>query len=263
MNKVVVITGGSSGIGRETASYFCKNGYKVYELSRREIVLDGVTHITADVTDATSICAAIDSIISKEGKIDVLVANAGMGISGAVESTTPTEVKKIFSVNVFGVVNTINAVIPYMRKNGGGKIICTSSVAGVVSIPFQTFYSMTKSSVNSLVLGLRNELKPFNIKVAAVMPGDVKTGFTDAREKSITNLSEYNGRVERSVQQMEKDEQSGMPPILIAKKIYSLANKKSPKPLSTVGIGYKLICMLIKLLPSSLSNKIVGIIYAK
>lgn len=263
MKKIAIITGGSSGIGLATAQYFLSKGYAVYELSRRDSDNAGVIHMYADVTAPDSVQNAIDFVIAKEGKIDVLVANAGMGISGAVEGTDITDVKKIFDVNVFGMINSINAVVPFMRRNGGGKIVCVSSVASFASIPFQTFYSMTKSSVNSLVLGLRNELKPFNIKVCAVMPGDVKTGFTDAREKSTASLPEYEGRIERSVAQMEHDERSGMEPERIARRIYKQANGKNPKPLISVGAGYRLICALIKILPSSFANWIVGLIYSK
>lgn len=263
MKRVVVITGGSSGIGKATAKYFLDKGFSVYELSRSGVSQDRIVHIDADVTDEASVKRAVEQVAVSEGQIDVLVANAGMGISGAVEYTEAQDFKKIFDVNVFGTVNVINATLPYMRERRQGKIVCVSSVASVVSIPFQTFYSMTKSSVNSLVLGLRNELKPFNVKVCAVMPGDVKTGFTDAREKSTAPAPEYAERVERSVMQMERDERTGMNPKRIAKKIYSLANKRNPKPLSSVGISYKLICTLVKLLPTSLANKIVGMIYAK
>lgn len=263
MAKVVVITGGSSGIGRATAEYYVQSGYRVYELSRHGENQDGITHLTCDVTSKDSVGDAISSVLSAEKKIDVLVCNAGMGISGAVEFTTEEELKKIFNVNLFGVVNTINAVIPSMRKNGGGNIVCVSSVAGMLSIPFQTFYSATKSAVNSLVLGLRNELNPFKIKICAVMPGDVKTGFTAAREKSSLGREFYGDRIERAVSGMERDEEKGMSPKRIAKKIFRLGESKHPKPLSTVGFGYKAICILVKLLPYSLVNKIVGWLYSK
>ena len=263
MSKVAIITGGSSGIGRETAILFQSKGYIVYEFSRRHIPTHGIKHVSVDVSNKTSVINGVNSVLDAEGKIDVLVTNAGMGIAGAVEHTETIEMQKIFDVNVFGTVNCINAVIPAMRQNGGGKIVCISSVASVASIPFQTFYSMSKSAVNSLVLALRNELKPFNIKVCAVMPGDVKTGFTQARETSKIGSENYGSRISRSISQMEHDEQNGMSPIRIAKKVFSLAEKKNPKPLSSLGFVYKLICVLLKVLPTRLANAIVGMIYAK
>ena len=179
--KIAVITGGSRGIGLETAKELSKS-CTVYELSRRGESHDGITHISADVSDENGVAAAIDTIVEKEGRIDILVCCAGFGISGAVEFTDTADAKHQLDVNFFGTVNAVHAVLPHMRKAGGGRIICVSSVAGAIPIPFQTYYSVSKAAINSFVRALSGEVKPYGISVCAVMPGDTQTGL---RRKNI------------------------------------------------------------------------------
>lgn len=259
--KVAVITGGSSGIGKTTAQFFCDKGWKVYELSRKGKDFGSVSHITADVTDENSLKSAFDTVYENEGRLDLVVCNAGFGISGAVELTKIEDAKKQFDVNFFGTVRTIQQALPYLRKSGGGKIINLSSVAAPLSIPFQAFYSSSKAAINALTLALANELRPFGISVCAVMPGDVSTGFTDAREKSEDDGSLYGDTIKKSVAVMEKDERGGMSPTVVAKTIYKASKKKHPKPLYTAGGKYKFFVFLSKILPASLANRIVGMLY--
>jgi len=262
MNKVALITGGSSGIGKATAKLFSEKGYTVYELSRSGKTENGVIHIDCDITNEDAVITAINQVVNESGKIDVVINNAGFGISGAIEFTKIDDAKRIFDVNLFGVVRVTKAVLPELRKTKGG-IVNVSSVAAELSIPFQGFYSATKSAINSLTLALRNEVKGQGVSICAVMPGDVKTGFTSAREKCELGEEVYKNRVKRSVSLMEKDETSGMQPEQIAKKLYKIANKKRVKPLFTLGFKYKLFVFLSKILPKSLVNRIVGSIYAK
>jgi NAD(P)-dependent dehydrogenase (short-subunit alcohol dehydrogenase family) len=264
MRKTAIVTGGSSGIGRAAAAELAGAGYTVYELSRREPEepVNGVKHIGADVTDEEQVRSAFESIAAKEGSIDLLVCCAGTGISGALEFTKVSEARRQVDVNFFGTYISAKAVIPYMRKQGGGRIINISSVAACVPIPFQIFYSVTKAGINSLTLALANELRTFNISVCALMPGDTRTGFTAARVKEQEGDSEYGGAISRSVTRMEKDEQNGGSPEAIGKIILKLAQKKRVKPLYTAGFQYKLFVMLSRLLPLRLSNWIIGLIYA-
>lgn len=261
MKKVAVITGGSSGIGKAACAAFAQKGYRVYELSRSGSDYGEVRHITADVTDEFSVRGAIDTIFDLEGRIDVLINNAGFGISGAVEAESVEDAMRLFDVNFFGAVRAIRAAVPHMRSQGFGRVICLSSVAAPCAIPFQAYYSCTKSAVNTLVCALRNELGRFNIKVCAVMPGDIKTGFTAAREKAMALDDVYGGAVGRAVGSMEKDEQSGMTPERVARVLLSAAEKKNPRPLYTVGIKYKFFVFLAKILPLRLSNWIIGKMY--
>ena len=137
--KVAVLTGGTSGIGMQTALALKDAGYTVYELSRRAQGVKGLNHLVADVTDEAAVKNAVDEIIEREGRIDVLVNNAGFGISGAVEFTKTEDAKRLFDTNFFGMVNMNRAVIPVMREAGRGRIVNIGSVAGQIPIPFQTY----------------------------------------------------------------------------------------------------------------------------
>lgn len=262
MGKIVLITGGTSGIGKATALALIKKGCTVYELSRREKGVEGINHICADVTDESAVKNAVDLIMQKEGRIDTAINNAGFGISGAVEFTSTEDAKKLFDVNFFGMVNVNRCVLPVMRKQGGGRIVNLSSVGAPVALPFQAYYSATKSAVNSYTLALANEVRPFGITVCAVQPGDISTGFTDARDKITEGDNIYEGRIEKSVSRMENDERNGMPPEAVGAFIAEKALKKKVKPIYTVGFSYKAVVFLVRHLPVSLANRIIGKIYA-
>ena len=262
MKPVIVITGASSGIGKCTAETLVKRGCTVYDLSRRDMESAGIVHITTDVTDEESVINAIDEIIRREGQIDVLLNNAGFGISGAVEFTETTDAERLFDVNFFGAVRITRAVLPHMRKAGKGRVVNVSSVAAVAPIPYQTFYSASKSAIMTYTMALANEVSDFGITACAVLPGDIRTGFTGAREKCAVGDDVYGGRISRSVSKMEQDEQGGMPPEKAAKKIANIVLSHSKKPLYTIGFGYQCLTALIKLLPSGLVNRIIKLLYA-
>lgn len=263
MNKIAVVTGASSGIGRCTAKALRDMGCKVYDLSRRDIPIENVTHIKTDVTIESDVFSAVGKIISAEGRIDILVNCAGFGISGAVEFTSTEEAKKQFEVNFFGAVTVTRAVLPHMRKQGSGRIVNISSVAAVAHIPFQTYYSASKAAIESYTACLDNEVKAYGVRATAVEPGDICTEFTGAREKSFEGDDVYGGRISRSVAGMEKDEQKGMSPEIAGKYIAKVALKKSVKPVSAIGLSYKILSVLCKTFPCSFRNRVVGILYAK
>ncbi|MBQ2733768.1 MAG: SDR family NAD(P)-dependent oxidoreductase [Clostridia bacterium] len=263
MSKTAVVTGGSSGIGLCTCMALKKAGVTIYELSRRHAANEGINHISVDVSDGNAVKCAIDAIAEKEGKIDIVIANAGFGISGAAEFTSNEDAKRLLDVNLFGLVNVCKAVIPHMRDSGGGRIIAISSVAAPVPIPFQAWYSVSKAAINTYTQALGNELRPFNISVTAIMPGDIRTGFTEAREKLHLGDDVYNGRITRSVAVMERDELNGMDPGLAGKYIADIAMRKKVKPLYAIGLKYKFFSVLIRLLPCRLSGRILYEMYAK
>ena len=202
MNKTAIVTGGTSGIGKAAALALKNDGWTVYELSRRLTGTEGINHITADITDESGVAAAVEQVVSAEGHIDLVVNNAGFGISGAVEFTDTEDAKRLFDTDFFGMVRINRLIIPIMRKQGGGKIINISSVAAPIPIPFQTYYSAAKAAVNSYTMALANEVRPFKIGVCAVQPGDIKTGFTSARQKNTLGDDVYGGRIARSVCRM-------------------------------------------------------------
>lgn len=261
--KVALVTGGNSGIGKCTAVSLRDKGCKVYEMSRRDIPCDGIIHLTADVTDETAVKEAVKDIIESEGRIDILINCAGFGISGAVEFTEESEARKQFDVNFFGTVNVTKAVLPFMRENKGGRIVNISSVAAVAHIPFQTYYSASKAAIESYTCCLANEVRPFGISVTAIEPGDIATPFTAAREKSFAGDDVYEGRIARSVAGMEKDEEKGMSPETAGEYIAKIALKSKVKPVYAIGASYKLLSVLCKTFPSAVRNYIVGMLYAK
>ena len=265
MGQVAIVTGGSSGIGAAAAEYLAAHGCTVYEFSRHEKSggSASVHHVTADVTDEASVAAAVLSVLDAEGRIDILLNNAGFGISGAAEFTSVEEAKRQLEVNFWGMVRATKAVLPVMRAQRSGRIVNTSSVAAVTPIPFQTYYSAGKAAVNSYTMALSNEVKPFGITVAAVMPGDIKTGITAARQKNIIGDDIYGGRISRTVAGTEKDEQTGMDPAAAGRFIANVALKNSRKPLYTIGLAYKGAVFLTKILPARWLNGLIGMIYAK
>lgn len=260
--KVIVITGATSGIGAVTAKYLEEKKNIVYGLSRSYKEDDLIKYLTCDVTDKDQVSKAIGKIIAIEGKIDVIINNAGMGISGALEFNSALEISRIIDVNLIGIVNVVQVSLPYLRKTKG-KIINIGSVASIVPIPFQSFYSITKSGVLMLSETLAMEVKPFGIKVSCVLPGDTKTNFTKNRKKEVLGDDIYDGRIDRSVSKMEKDELNGMDPIKVAKVIDKLINKKNPQVIKTVGFSYQLLVVLYKLLPSRLAFWVLYRLYAK
>ena len=159
--KTALVTGGSSGIGRCTASVLSKAGYLVYEFSRRDIPIEGVKHVSVDVTDEDSVQVVVEQILLERGSIEILVNCAGFDISGAVEFTELEQAKAQFDVNFFGTVNVSRAVLPSMRRQHRGHIVNISSVAAVAHIPFQTFYSASKAAMSSYSCALDNEVSPY------------------------------------------------------------------------------------------------------
>ena len=256
MRKVAIVTGGTSGIGLAALDALRAKGCTVYALSRHG-------DIACDVSDEQSARAAVEAVLAREGRIDILVNCAGFGISGAAELTPLDMAKKQLDVNLFGTANMVNAVIPAMRAQGGGRIVNTGAVAGFVPIPFQTWYSASKAAIESYTMAMGNELKPFHITLSAVLPGDTKTGFTAARSKIDDPENLYRGRIARSVERMEHDEQNGVPAQKVGDLIAKVALKKNVKPFYIPGFSYNLVAFLMRILPSGAANRLIGLLYAK
>ncbi len=264
--QVVLITGASSGFGKAFAELLARNGYRVFGTSRRADFseVNAVTMIPMDVNDEESVRAAVDYVCAQAGTIDVLINNAGYGISGAVEDTTVDEARALFETNFFGVHRVCKAVIPIMREQACGHIINVGSIGGVVSIPFQAFYSASKSALASLSDGLGMELKPFGIRVTRIEPGDYKTGFTSNRVMVDGSRagSPYQRRCQRAVAVMEHDEQNGADPDKLAAKLLKIIQ------LDRCGLVYRegmlsqtLLVKLLPLLPRRWTQKLIMMTY--
>ena len=233
----------------------------MYEMSRSGVGEPGVTHITADVTDESSVRLALEQVMQTEGRLDILVSNAGFGISGAVEFTDTQQIRAQMDVNFFGTDNCVRTALSFMRTQGGGRIVCLSSVAGAIPIPFQTYYSASKAAISAYCSALRGEVSPFGISICSVLPGDICTGFTAARQKTVCGDDIYGGRISRSVAGMERDERNGISPEKAGRRIANLALKRKVKPTYGLGAKYRFFLVLYRLLPCRLSGWLVQKLY--
>ena len=262
MNPIAIVTGGTSGIGLATANALRDSGAKVYVLSRRKADLPGLEHMICDVSDEAAVRETVKEIVAREGRIDILVNNAGFGISGAAEFTENADAKKLMDVNLFGAVNMTKAVLAPMRAQGRGRIVNISSVAAPLPIPFQAWYSVSKAAISAYTVAVFNEVKQFGVSVCAIMPGDIHTGFTAAREKSAAGDDVYAGRIARSVAKMERDEETGMDPAVAGRYIAKIARKKRVKPLYAIGLEYKFFVLLSRILPIRTIGWLLGLLYS-
>ena len=257
--KIAIVTGASGGIGEATCKMLLKEGWQVTGLSRHPGMLEGVRYISCDLRDDAAVKNAIAEAAG-DGKIDFLVSNAGMGISGAAAYADMEEVRRIFDVNCLGAISCVLSARPYLAPKA--SVVFVTSVAANFSIPFQVYYSATKSALSAFARGLRMELSGLGIRVCAVSPGDVRTGFTDARRKSEAGREVYGDKIRSAVASMEKDERGAMPPEAVARVIVSVPERIAPPPVLTVGGKYKLFCAIAKLLPARAIDWIVAKMYA-
>lgn len=235
--RVVLITGASSGIGKACAQHLQARGYRVYGTSRRVTSAEGVDEapggvrmIAMDVTSEASVQAAIARVMAREGRLDVVVNNAGYGIAGAVEDTTLDEARAQLETNFFGVLRVCRAVLPILRGQGSGYLINISSIGGLIAIPFQGLYSASKFAVEGMTESLRAEVGPYGVKVVMIEPGDFHTGFTDQRESvAAAAQSLYHARYRAALAVMEADETSGATPDAIARLLERIINRRAPK----------------------------------
>ena len=261
---VVLITGASSGFGKACADHLAQLGYRVYGTSRRAAFPEGSPEqgypllIPMDVCDDDSVRAAVDFVLSAEGRLDVVVNNAGLGMAGAVEDTSLEEAKALFETNFFGVHRVCRAVLPTLREQRSGLIVNISSIGGLIAIPFQGFYSASKFATEALTEALRMELMPFGVRVTMLEPGDFKTGFTDNRILAIESSTNpaYQAPCQRAVAVMEHDEQHGAAPIQLARKLATVIEKRSPRPRYVIGmLAQRLAVWLHRLLPNRLFER--------
>ncbi len=278
MDKVVLLTGGSSGIGAATAILLAQKGCRVYAGSRRGLMPEGweqaglpeagqggcIHALALDVNDIESLRAAVERIRQEEGRLDVLVCNAGNGIAGALEDCSEEECKYQFETCLFGAIKSIQACLPLMRSQGYGKIITVTSVAAVIPLPYQALYSAVKAGLLSLTESLHLELKPFHIQTCSILPGDTKTGFTGARKYAKAaqdETSPYYRRMTASLKKMEHDEQNGMSPKVIARAVLRQVSRKRMAITDTPRFDYRAVNLLTRLLPRRLMLWIIGLLY--
>lgn len=259
--KNVLVTGASGGIGLACAELFAKKGFNVCACSRSAPPRDDMKVLKMDVCSEESINEAYLSL-EKAGMLpDIIVHCAGMGIGGAAEDTGNDAAHRQMETNYFGVLNVNRCFMPHMREQGRGMVIIVTSVAAFIAIPYQSHYSASKAALESYCECLRMESGKYGIRAACVAPGDTKTSFTACRRMEIPEGSVYKEDCEKSVAKMAKDEQNGKPPESVAKVVLKIAKRRNPPIRTTVGFGYKCIAMLKKLLPKSLVEKLVKMLY--
>lgn len=267
--QVILVTGASSGIGKAIAERFLREGYCVYGTSRKAefpTAVDStqVNMIPLDVNDDDSVKQMVDYIMDQSCQLDVLVNCAGIGIAGAIEAVPIAECEKQMNVNFFGVVRVIQQCLPIFRRQKAGRIINIGSVAGYMSIPYQSMYSASKFALEAMTETLRMETAKFGIHVSLVEPGDTKTNFTSSRQMVGDPAIEphYMPESRNAIQQMENDEQNGYSPDCVAKVVWKISQRRKPPVRVTVGFSYKMVYLLSKLLPSRLQLFILGKIYS-
>jgi short-subunit dehydrogenase len=262
MNKTILITGSSSGIGKTIAAYFQVMGWNVAATMRTpenetELTeLENVRCIRLDVANEDSIKIAIDKTIEMFGGIDVIVNNAGYGAVGPFEAASNEQIQKQFDTNVFGLMNVTRAIIPYFRSKRDGVIINVASAGGRMSWPLQSLYIATKWAVEGFSESLQFELRPFNIKVKIIEPGAIKTDFWGRSQEVILkkDLDVYEEYVNTVVPNLQKSGANAPEPDVVAKAVYKAATDASWQLRYQAGSGAAMFMLFRRLLPTRWFN---------
>jgi NAD(P)-dependent dehydrogenase (short-subunit alcohol dehydrogenase family) len=267
-SKVALVTGASSGIGEATARALLADGFVVYAIARRTepmaaLQKDGVHTFSMDVTDDASVVAGVERIINEQGRIDVLVNNAGYGSYGAVEDVPIDEARRQFEVNIFGLARLVQLVTPHMRAQGSGRIINISSIGGKIYEPLGAWYHATKFAVEGLSDSLRIELRPFGIDVVIIEPGPIRTEWNTIARDNLRTTSAGTAYAERAKAVTHVLEQADRPsrssgPDVVARKIAKAASVRHPKARYPVGRSAGTIVRARKVLPDRAMDAIIG-----
>jgi NAD(P)-dependent dehydrogenase (short-subunit alcohol dehydrogenase family) len=254
--KVVLVTGASSGLGRATALLLARRGYRVYGTSRRPSAdLDGVQMLVLDVREEGSAAESVRNVLDEAARIDVLVNNAGYLLSGAIEETSIDEAKAQFDTNFFGAVRMVAAVLPSMRARGGGRIVNIGSLAGLIGVPFEGFYSASKHALEGYTASLRHEVRPFNIHVSIVEPGFFGSELAAARQSPALTVSGYDAARGRALAAFEAAITHGPAPGVIAAAIARVIADPAPRLHCRIGRDAVAVSTMAALLPQSVFER--------
>ncbi|MFI9586445.1 oxidoreductase [Streptomyces sp. NPDC052236] len=250
---VVLVTGASSGIGRATAFALVEAGFDVVGTSRdtsRVTPLDGVTFLDLDVASDKSVTAAVQQVVDRFGRIDVLVNNAGIGLTGAAEENSVAQAQGVFDINVFGVMRTVKEVLPHMRARGSGRIINLSSIFGLIPAPYLAVYAASKHAVEGYSESLDHEVREHGVRVLLVEPGGTNTGFEANSTQPDTPLQVYEKQRRIADQVIATAVRDGDAPATVAKAIVAAATDRNPKLRYTTGPLAGRISTLRRIVPS-------------
>lgn len=265
-NRVALVTGASSGIGHACARLLAARGLRVYGASRRPRPDSPFHALCMDVRDETSVNSAIAGIAGREGRLDVVVNNAGIAIAGAAEDTSIEEARDQFDVNFFGVLRVCRAVLPILREQRAGTIVNIGSIAGLIAVPFQGLYSASKFALEGLSESLRLELAPFGIRVVLIEPGDHRTALTENRRRTEASLKNpaYRDRCDRAIARMAADERAGTDADAVARLLWRILSLARPRLRYTVGPPSERAAVWLKrLMPYAVVQKIMDLHYSR
>jgi NAD(P)-dependent dehydrogenase (short-subunit alcohol dehydrogenase family) len=261
MNKVVLITGGSSGIGKSIGEFLHNKGFIVYGTSRDpERILNSVFPLVAlDVRDAISIQEAVAKIILISGRLDIVINNAGVGITGPLEEIPSDEIKNNFEINLFGPIEVMKAALPQMRAQKSGLIINITSIAGYMGLPYRGVYSAAKGALELITEALRMEVKSFGIHITNVAPGDFATNIAAGRYHApVTAGSAYEIPYGNTLKMMDKHVDGGSNPNEMAEAVYKVIQAKEPKVHYKVGVFMQKFSIVLKrILPDKVYEKML------
>lgn len=268
MRRVIIITGASSGMGKDTALQLLKEGHIVYGAARRtekmhDLVKAGGHVLSLDVTDQKSVSTAVQKVLEEQDRIDVLWNNAGYSLTGAIETISYEEAKRQFDVNLFGVAEVTKAVLPAMRKQKKGTIINTSSIGGKMHMPMlQTWYHASKFALEGWSDSLRMELEPFGVDVVLIEPGGVSTEFMEVLSKDLIQRAKgtvYEDETKRVAKGLvnANNPKNMSPTSVISDTVSRIINSKKPKTRYVVGKNAKTILFLRRILNDRTYDKLM------
>lgn len=261
MSKVVLITGGSSGIGKSIGEFLHQKGFVVYGTSRNP---DKITNsifplVALDVRNKESIVKCIAEVIEKSGRLDVVINNAGVGITGPIEEIPTEEIKNNFETNLFGPIEVMKAALPQMRLQQSGLIINVTSIAGYMGLPYRGVYSASKGALELITEALRMEVKAFGIYITNVAPGDFATNIAAGRYHApVVKGSAYEITYGKSLKEMDNHVDSGSNPNEMATAIFAIIQEENPKIHYKVGAFMQKFSIVLKrILPDKMYEKML------
>ena len=261
MNKVVLITGGSSGIGKSIGEYLHQKDFIVYGTSRNpEKIVNSIFPLLAlDVRNVESIKMAIDKVITLSGRLDIVINNAGVGITGPLEEIPTQEIKNNFETNLFGPIEVMKAVLPQMRLQKSGLIINITSIAGYMGLPYRSVYSASKGALELITEALRMEVKSFGIQITNVAPGDFATNIASGRfHATLIKGSAYEIPYGKTLQLIDEHVDSGSNPNEMAEAIYKIIQNPNPRIHYKVGVLMQKFSIVLKrILPDKVYEKML------
>ena len=256
---IALVTGASSGIGLATAQALRRDGYRVFGTSRKLMLdtADGITMLICDVIDDASVQNVADRVLSRAGRIDLLVNNAGFGITGAAEESSIAQVRSLFETNFYGVVRLTNAVLPIMRGQGSGRILNVGSGLGLIPAPYSAYYSATKHALEGYSESLDHEVREFGVRVAVIEPAATRTSFEASTVPSDTPLVAYEASRAKYLVAYERAMAAADTAESVAATIVLAAGDKTPRLRYPSGKAARQVAFARRFLPRSLFDKIL------